>query len=200
MLQGLLLGGAAAVQPGPFQALLLSLTISGGWRRAWPAAFAPLLSDGPILILVVVVLSQMPQWLVAGLQVFGGLFLFYLAWNAFRAVRAPDSVPAERVSPDGSLLKASLTNLLNPNPYIFWATIAGPILILAWTESPLNALAFLFAFFATFIGGMLIFILIVSALGQIGPRVNLVLGWVSVVALLAFGVFQLTRGIGSLIG
>jgi threonine/homoserine/homoserine lactone efflux protein len=38
---------AAAVQPGPFQAYLISLTLVTGWRRTLPAVFAPLLSDIP---------------------------------------------------------------------------------------------------------------------------------------------------------
>jgi threonine/homoserine/homoserine lactone efflux protein len=38
---------AAAVQPGPFQAYLISLTLVNGWRRTLPAVLAPLLSDFP---------------------------------------------------------------------------------------------------------------------------------------------------------
>ena len=52
---------AAAVQPGPFQAYLISQTISNGWRSTLPAAFAPLLSDGPIILVVLLVLSRMPS-------------------------------------------------------------------------------------------------------------------------------------------
>ncbi len=199
LIQGLLLGGAAAVQPGPFQALLLSLALSGGWRRAVPAAFAPLISDGPILILVLVVLTQVPAWLVSVLQVGGGLFLIYLAWGAYRAAQSagtidPDSLP----SPNGSILKAALTNFLSPNPYIFWATVAGPILISAWRQAPINGLAFLLGFYTALIGGMILFVLLFSAAGQISPQVNKALAWLSAVALFAFGLFQLVRGVGSL--
>lgn len=47
---GLTYGFACAVQPGPFQAYLVSLALAHGWRRALPAALAPLLSDGPIAL------------------------------------------------------------------------------------------------------------------------------------------------------
>jgi threonine/homoserine/homoserine lactone efflux protein len=42
IIRGLLLGLPAAAQPGPLQAYLLGLTMRRGWRRALPAALAPL--------------------------------------------------------------------------------------------------------------------------------------------------------------
>lgn len=197
--QGLLLGGTAAAQPGPFQALLLSLALSGGWRRAVPAAFAPLISDGPILLLVFLVLTQVPAWFVSVLQIGGGLFLIYLAYGAYRGLRDAVSIePETLVAPTGSVLKAALTNLLSPNPYIFWVTIGGPILLTAWREAPINGLAFLAGFYVALIGGLIAFALAFSAAGRIGPRVNRTLGWVSAVALLAFGLFQLARGVSGI--
>ena len=85
---------AAAVQPGPFQTYLISQTLSNGWRNTLPAAFAPLLSDGPIIMLVLLVLSQMPVWLAQGLQVAGGVFMLYLAVGAFKSWRAYQAVIA----------------------------------------------------------------------------------------------------------
>ena len=78
---------AAAVQPGPFQAFLVSQTMTAGWRRTAVAAFAPLLSDGPIIVLVLLVLSQVPPGFVQILQIGGGLFLLFLASRALRACR-----------------------------------------------------------------------------------------------------------------
>jgi threonine/homoserine/homoserine lactone efflux protein len=196
LLQGLLLGGTAAVQPGPLQALLLSFALNSGWRRAVPAAFAPLLSDGPILFLVLVVLTQMPGWFVSLLQIGGGLFLLYLAWSAYRAAGMSSEPSAE--PPSGGVLKAALANLLSPNPYIFWATVAGPILITAWRQSPWQGLAFLAGFYGALIGGMIGFVLVFSAAGLIGPRVNRALGLLSAVALAAFGLWQLVRGLSSI--
>ena len=79
---------AAAVQPGPFQAFLISRTMTRGWAGAWPAAFAPLLSDGPIIVLVLLVLSALPPLLSPILRIAGGLFLLYLAFGAWRSWRS----------------------------------------------------------------------------------------------------------------
>ena len=63
LIQGLGYGLAAASQPGPFQTYLISQTLTRGWKRTLPAALAPLVSDGPIILLCVLVLSQVPAWM-----------------------------------------------------------------------------------------------------------------------------------------
>jgi threonine/homoserine/homoserine lactone efflux protein len=54
ILQGIGYGFAAAAQPGPFQTYLISQTLIKGWKPTLPAAFAPFLSDGPIIALSIV--------------------------------------------------------------------------------------------------------------------------------------------------
>lgn len=85
-------------------------------------------------------------------------------------------------------------NLLSPSPYIFWATVAGPILIEAWREAPMLGLSFLAGFYAALIGGLILFILVIGGAGKIDSRVNKVLSAVSAVALLGFGLYQLAAG------
>ena len=200
LLQGLLLGATAAAQPGAFQAFLLSLLAREGWRRTLPATLAPLISDGPILVLVLLVLTQLPPWLLSSLQVAGGLFLLYLAlgtWRTFRRGAAADA--GEPVAIEGdiktNILKAALMNLLNPAPYIFWATVAGPILIDAWRINPTFGLAFLLSFYGALIGGGVLFVLVFAGAGKVEPRVNRVLGAVSTVGLFGFGLYQLFAGL-----
>ena len=88
LLRGPALGLPAAAQPGPFQAYLLSQTMRNDWRRTLPAALAPLISDGPILVLVLLILAQLPDSFLRFLQLAGGLFILYLAWRAYRALPA----------------------------------------------------------------------------------------------------------------
>ncbi len=87
LLQGLTLGLSAAATPGPFQAFLLSQSARIGWRRTLPAACSPLLSDGPIIVLVMLILTSMPGLFLEALRFGGGLFLLYLARTAFMAAR-----------------------------------------------------------------------------------------------------------------
>ena len=52
---------AAALQPGPLQAYLLASVAQRGWKRTLPAALSPLLSDGPIILVVLLVLTRLPD-------------------------------------------------------------------------------------------------------------------------------------------
>ena len=84
LLFGITYAFACVVQPGPFQAFLISQSLTNGRRRTIPLVFAPLLSDLPVIILVLLVLTHIPPGILSGLQCLGGIFLCYLAWNAFR--------------------------------------------------------------------------------------------------------------------
>jgi threonine/homoserine/homoserine lactone efflux protein len=141
LLLGITYGFAAAVQPGPFQSYLISQALSHGWRRALPAALAPLLSDGPIITLVLLVLSRVPPWLEMALQTAGGIFLLYLAWGAYQSWRNYGAVSAPAPVVQQTVLKAALVNLLNPAPYLAWSLVMGPLLLRGWREAPANGIA-----------------------------------------------------------
>jgi threonine/homoserine/homoserine lactone efflux protein len=191
-LQGAALGFSAAASPGPFQAYLLSQALQLGWRRAWPAAFAPLLSDGPIIALVVLLLTQAPAGLLRGLQVAGGVFLLYLAWGAVRRLRAVTPAPA---STQHSLLKAVVANLLSPGPWIFWGAVGGPILARAWAQSPAHSALFLIGFYGVMVGVLLALIGLFAASARLGPAFTRALGMVSALALAGFGLYQIVAGL-----
>jgi len=197
--QGLILGGMAAAQPGPFQAYLLSQTLKNGWRRTMWAAFAPLLSDGPIVVLVLLILTQTPVWFLAFLRIAGGIFLLYLAWGAYGAFK---TAVFSQLAPEKSkqtILEAALMNALSPNPYIFWATVAGPILIQGWRESPSLGISFILGFYGTLIGGFLAFVALFAIARRLDTRLNRILSGVSALALFGFGMYQLLIGIQGLL-
>jgi len=58
LLIGASLGVSAGAAPGPLQAYLLNQTTQHGWRRALPAVLAPLLSDIPIILLMLFILPS----------------------------------------------------------------------------------------------------------------------------------------------
>lgn len=194
--QGLVLGGTAAAQLGPFQAYLLSQTLRNGWRRTLVAAFAPLISDGPIVALVLLVLTQTPALFLNVLQLAGGCFLLFLAYKAYRAFQTEGSTSLSTPEPgQQSLFEAALLNALNPNPYIFWATVAGPILIEGWRRSPALGLSFVLGFYGTLIGGFVGFVILFALARGLDPRFSRALSALSALLLLLFGLYQLGLGI-----
>lgn len=196
IVQGIGYGFAAAAQPGPFQTYLISQTLLKGWRRTLPASLAPLISDGPILLLCLLVLSQVPPWLQRFLYIAGGIFILYLTGNAYRSWKNFDSnLPSPETGTQQSVIKAALINMLNPNPYIFWSLVTGPILLAGWREAPAHGLGFVAGFYVTMILCLCAIILIFGSARQLGPRLNRALLGISAVALFFFGLYQLSKGI-----
>jgi threonine/homoserine/homoserine lactone efflux protein len=197
LLQGMTYGFAAAVQPGPLTIYLISETARGGWRRTFPAVFAPLVSDGPIAVLMVLLLSQAPGRFLPLLSFPGGVYVLYLATGAWRARYSPGSSGAA-ARRDRTLFKAALVNLLNPNVYLGWALVVGPLLLSAWRVAPARGVAVVLTFYLTMVACLAALVLVVHAAGSIAPRFNRVLVAVSAFALAAFGIYLLVEGAMSL--
>jgi threonine/homoserine/homoserine lactone efflux protein len=197
LIQGATYGFAAAVTPGPLSMFLINRAASNGWRRAMPVAFAPLISDGPIAVLILAVLSQVPAGLVFYLRILGGAFILYLAWGAWKAWRSSDSEkPTEMESGSATILKAAAVNWLNPNPYIGWSLIMGPILLSGWREGRENGVIFLSGFYVTLIACMVGMIVMFAAARALGARIRKCLIALSSIALACLGFYQLWLGIG----
>lgn len=196
IIQGIGYGFAAATQPGPFQTYIISQSLAKGWRKTLPAALAPLVSDPPIIIICLFLLSQVPVWFQRFLYIAGGLFILYLAHGAYKAWKGFDSTAAIRESETGqSIWQAALMNAFSPGPYIFWSLVTGPILMRGWREAPIYGLGFLAGFYVTIILGIGAIILVFGVARELGPKVNRVLLGVSSIALFVFGLYQLGSGI-----
>jgi threonine/homoserine/homoserine lactone efflux protein len=192
---------AAAVQPGPFQTFLISRTITNGWRRTLPAALAPLISDGPIILLTLFVLNQVPTWLEQALRFAGGVFLLYLALGAFKAWRSYQGPQAASAgSTRQSVLQAAGVNLLNPNPYLGWTLVMGPLLLKGWREAPIHGLAMLMGFYMTMVLSLAGIIILFARVRDLGPRVGRGLVAASAIALTGFGCYQLWSCTRALLG
>jgi threonine/homoserine/homoserine lactone efflux protein len=196
LVQGFTLGFSAGVSPGPLHAYLCAQAMNGGWRRALAAAFAPLFSDVFIVTLVLLVLTQMPDWVLRALQIVGACFILYLAWGAYKDFRAAgDNTRAAAGTARQSLQKAVVVNLLNPNPYIFWGVVGGPILLEGWEKAARYGVGFIGAFYAALIGTFVVFVTVFATAGTLGPKVTRTLSGLSAVALAGFGLYQLYLGL-----
>lgn len=157
-LQGLGLGLASGVAPGPMLALVLSAALRGGFRSGAMIAVAPLITDLPIILVSVGVASQLPTAVLRALSIIGGMVL---AWHAYEAVRDAFTVTLDELRDSAAvavparqtLRRGVVANFLNPNPWVFWMSIGGPTLVQAWTERPVDAVLYLLPFYALLVGG-----------------------------------------------
>lgn len=200
LIQGIGYGFAAAVQPGPLLAYLIAQTLSRGWRHALPVALAPLVSDGPIIAIVLLLLSRVPPWFQQALSIAGGLFILLLAMGALRAWRSGQAgqVPAQPQGRSRGVLRAALMNALSPGAYLFWGLVTGPILLAGWREAPLHGIVFVAGFYGAMVLSLGALIVAFGSTRQLGARVSQSLLGVSALALAGFGAYQLWLGVGPL--
>ncbi len=200
LLQGAALALSATIMPGPFQAFLLAKALQNGWKRTLPAALAPLATDGPIIALVLLVLTRMPQGLVDLLHIAGGLFILYIAKGMLSDLKSAELV--SEPSPHRarqSFFQAVMINALNPNPYIFWTMVGGPIILSGWRESAGFGIGFIVGFFGTFVIGLTVLIVLFATAGKINPKANILIRGIAGVALIGFGCYQIAIGIRAFI-
>jgi threonine/homoserine/homoserine lactone efflux protein len=205
MFEALLIGGgfafAAALQPGPFQAFLFSRVAQHGWKRTLPAAFAPLLSDGPIAVIALLLLTQVPPGMTRVLRAAGGILLLYLAWRSYQqGKQASDPAHEGEGSPPSTFFQAALINLLNPNPYLAWSLVLGPAVMTAWQERPLHGIALILAFYVTMIALLLGLIILFGTTRFLNPRLRQGLVFASAGALALLGGYQVTTSLLSMAG
>jgi threonine/homoserine/homoserine lactone efflux protein len=195
-LQGAALGFAAAITPGTFQTYLISESLSGGFRRAAPIAFAPLISDVPIIILSLLILNELPNYFLRVVSLAGGVFALYLAWRLFASWRSGTAVNIEQEQPEaGSLRRGVVANFLTPGPYLFWTLVSGPILLEAGRRSFALGASFLLGFYGVMITGLLGIAFLISQTRRLGPRVVRGLLLLSCIILVVFGGLLITNGL-----
>ena len=196
MLKYIIIGGgfafAAAVQPGPLLAFLLSRVAVSGWRRTIPAAFAPVISDGPIAILVLLVLNRFAGGFEHILKAAGGMLLLYSAGSTFVTWRrGKTGIAMETPSAPKTLFQAVAINIVNPGPYLGWSLVLGPLAIEAWSQSHSHAIALVASFYVSMVLCLMLIILLIGTTSFLGPQGRRALILTSSVALASIGVYQL---------
>jgi threonine/homoserine/homoserine lactone efflux protein len=99
-----------------------------------------------------------------------------------------------------TLIKAAIVNELNPNPYLSWSLVLGPLLLQAWRTAPAHAVALVASFYVTMIASTAVILVPFAGARTLGPRVGRTMVGISAVALAAFGLYQLWAGGVSLLG
>ena len=154
LILGLALAGAAfgiteGIKPGPLLTMVIRETLSGGLRAGLWTAAAPIFTDGPLVIVSLFAaawIATNPSALLL-ITVAGAIFLAQMGYECF-GLEPPD-VNADAPPPTGSFLRGAITNLLNPNVYVFWFLVGGPLMASAADEEILAPVAYAITFLVT---------------------------------------------------
>ena len=158
---GAALGLSAGVAPGPLLTLVISETLRHDIRSGIRVAMAPLVTDFPIILLTLLVLSKLSnfQGILGLISLAGGLFVLSMGCESLRTTGFDVQMrDAER----RSLRKGILANILSPHPYLFWFSVGGPTMVKAFGATPLAPVAFITGFYACLVGSKIGLAMLVS--------------------------------------
>lgn len=188
LISGTTLGLAAGLSPGPLMALLVAQTVRYGVREGVKVAFAPILTDAPIVTVTVLVLSRFSQMsaVLGWISMLGGL---YVGWLGVECLRAGSFLGTAPEGEPGSIRKAFAVNLLNPHPYAFWATVGGPMVLRASTGRLAPAIGFVACFYLLLCGSKVVVAVLIHRAGAFltGPAYARTVQFIGVALLIFAG-------------
>ncbi len=126
--QGILLGVSAGVSPGPLFALVIAETLHHGTKAGLRVALVPLITDMPIVLVTVFVLSRLASFapLLGVISFLGCIVVSQMAYESIRTRPFDPDLPVQKPK---SLRKGIIVNALSPHPYLFWFTVGAPIIL-----------------------------------------------------------------------
>jgi threonine/homoserine/homoserine lactone efflux protein len=197
--QGIGFGFAAGTSPGPLQSFIISTTLSKGWRQGLIVILSPLITDAPIILVMTFLLQQLPGGVIRVIQIAGGLFVLYLAFSTWRALRAGQVIGSGAsemaVSGRRTLAQAAGINFLSPGPYIFWGSVTGPILISGLEQSIWHGVLFLVSFYGAFLLMMAVLVLAFDRLRRLDERLTRAVLLLAIAVLALLGVALIVQGL-----
>jgi threonine/homoserine/homoserine lactone efflux protein len=158
---GTVLGLSAGFSPGPLLALVISETLRHGMQAGVRVALAPIITDLPIILLTLLVLSKLSHFhnVLGAISLAGGLFILSMGWQSIRTrgidMNIGDAAPK-------SLSKGVVANALNPHPYLFWFSVGAPAMAKALSLHINALLAFLVSFYAFLVGSKILLAVLIG--------------------------------------
>ncbi|MHC1757871.1 MAG: LysE family translocator [Methanosarcina sp.] len=161
LVMGAFLGLAAGTSPGPLLAVTISETLQHGKWEGIKVAISPLITDLPIILAVLFVLSHLTSsdFFIGIIAFFGASYLIYSGIESLKIKK--DSVELN-VEKKDALKKGVIVNFGNPHPYIFWLSIGGPIVFKSLSIHIWATILFIAGFYIFLVGSKVIVALIVE--------------------------------------
>lgn len=155
LISGIVFGLGSGLTPGPLLTLVVSQTLRHGIKEGLKVSVAPLLTDLPIVLGTMFVLSRLRDLepVVGTISFLGSAFLIYLAIEII-SVRAMDIDTGSVKS--HSVKKGMAANFLNPSPYMFWFTVGAPTSIQALHRGLASLLSFILSFYIFLVGSKVV--------------------------------------------
>lgn len=151
IIAGVSLGIIEGIKPGPLLAMVIRETLSGDLRAGIRTAAAPIFTDGPLIIISLFAATWFAanSAILALISILGAFFLMKMGLECF--TMNPPALETDNYDYETSFRRGILTNLLNPNVYVFWFLIGGPLMASAAEKEPLAPIAYAISFLISII-------------------------------------------------
>lgn len=158
---GTALGLSAGFAPGPLLTLVISETLQHDIKAGIRVALAPILTDLPIIILTVFVLSKLSSFheILGAVTILGGCFVLYMGYEGICTKGMALNLIEQKPK---SLIKGALTNALSPHPYLFWFSVGAPTMTKAMNFSSTAPAAFIIGFYGFLVGSKIFLAILVG--------------------------------------
>ena len=197
------LGIVAGITPGPLSTLVLNQALKSGWRAGAAVAIAPLVGDVIIVVPTLLFLEQSSKEIFKWLSLVGGVYVVFLGWETLRNPLRDTSKAAQIAAASVLGFRQGLVvNWLNPHPYMFWLTVAGPLVRTQAAQCDwISIILFLLGFYGCLGGCKILFAVMVHA-GRLQLQESAFqrVVWAGGLVLLAFGIFMTWNGLFEISG
>jgi len=151
LISGIIFGFAAGTSPGPLLALVFSETLKYGKIEGIKIAVSILITELPIALFVLFILSNLIKYgfIIGIISLFGACYLIYLG---IKNLRVKTSVFEVEFAEEDGLKRGVIVNLLNPNPYLFWLSIGGPMIFRSLDIHVSATVLFILGFYSLLVG------------------------------------------------
>lgn len=152
---GIIFGLGAGLTPGPLMTLVFTETIKHGTREGIKISMAPLITDLPIILISLFIISEISELnvILGILSLIGAAYLLFMGYESliFKGVNIEDS----KLKPQ-SIKRGIFANLLNPNPYVFWVSVGAPLVLKASNVSVVAPYLFIVSMYFCLVGSKVV--------------------------------------------
>ncbi|MBU1341955.1 MAG: LysE family transporter [Proteobacteria bacterium] len=158
---GTLLGLSAGMAPGPLLTLVISETLLHDVKAGIKVALAPLITDLPIIVLTVFILSRLSGFhdILGIISLVGSVLVLVMGVHGMKARGVEFDIQKTRPR---SLAKGIFVNILSPHPYLFWLSVGAPTMTRAKDQNIFFAAIFVTSFYLLLIGSKITLAILVG--------------------------------------
>lgn len=166
IISGIVFGLGGGLTPGPLMTLVITETLKHGTKEGLKVAMAPLITDLPVVLLSIFLLSKLSDInvVIGTISLIGAVFLVYLGYESFTFKGV--EIDTKHFKPQ-SLKKGIIANIFNPAPILFWISVGAPTVLKGYEVSLMASIYFIFFMYFCLVGSKLLTAMLVGKSRQL---------------------------------